>query len=128
MTDIKKINKVVSDSESDNDSDSDSESNSDSSSDESGSTKKKFNFKEYYNSNPKFRKRHLAKMNEKIACNCGRLVARCGLARHKRTKSHASALAVAVTKPQKKTIENLQEEIEELKKTVNSIKRKDIKK
>jgi hypothetical protein len=54
--------------------------------------KKKFNFKEYYNSNEEFKKRHLEKLREKVFCPCGHLVARVNLSKHKRTKVHLTQL------------------------------------
>ena len=51
--------------------------------------KKKFNFKEYYNTHPEFRQRHLDKCMEKIRCTeCGRCYNRCYKAKHLRTKIH----------------------------------------
>ncbi len=49
---------------------------------------KKFNFKEYYDSNPEFRKRHLEKCLTKVVCECGRVTNRCSLSRHKKSKIH----------------------------------------
>lgn len=54
--------------------------------------KKTFVFKEYYNSNEEFRKRHLEKMKAKVVCECGHLVNKYWMTQHKRTKIHKSQM------------------------------------
>jgi hypothetical protein len=56
-------------------------------------TQKKFNFKEYYNTNSEFKARHKLKMKEKIFCtDCNALVNKYNLAKHKRTKIHETRI------------------------------------
>ena len=59
---------------------------------------KKFNFKEYYDSNPDFRTRHKAKQLTKVLCTCGRAVNRCSLCRHKKSKIHMTQLELNAIK------------------------------
>lgn len=47
-----------------------------------------FCFKNYYYDNPDFRERHLAKMREKITCECGCLVSRSNFSKHQNNKKH----------------------------------------
>jgi hypothetical protein len=53
--------------------------------------KKRFNFKEYYATNPEFRQRHLEK-KQKVRCDCGRFNNKYSLTKHKRTKGHATQM------------------------------------
>lgn len=50
--------------------------------------KKKFNFNEYYKSNPEFRQRCKDKAGEKLLCDCGRLVTRANMKTHKSSTVH----------------------------------------
>jgi hypothetical protein len=59
---------------------------------ETGTTKKKFQFKQYYANNPAFRQRHLEKMREKVQCECGRVVSKYNLHKHQSTKSHQTQM------------------------------------
>ncbi len=54
--------------------------------------KKKQTFKEYYDSSPEFREKHLSKLRERITCECGTSVARSNLYRHNKTNLHAKKL------------------------------------
>lgn len=45
-------------------------------------------FKEYYDEDSEFRKKHLQRLNEKIECECGFMTARCNLSRHKKSHIH----------------------------------------
>ena len=51
----------------------------------------KKSFKDYY-SDPEFRTKHLAYMNEKKECQCGRVVSRANMASHLRSKLHEKRL------------------------------------
>lgn len=44
-------------------------------------------FRDYY-ANEEFKQRHLARMKEKIDCECGKSVSRSNLSAHKKTKKH----------------------------------------
>jgi 1,2-phenylacetyl-CoA epoxidase catalytic subunit len=48
----------------------------------------KHSFKNYYDNNEEFRKKHIKKMNEKIFCECGFETARSNLYRHKKGSIH----------------------------------------
>ena len=50
--------------------------------------KETFCFKKYYYDNPEFRERHLAKMREKIICECGCIVSRSNFSKHQDNKKH----------------------------------------
>jgi hypothetical protein len=45
-------------------------------------------FKNYYNNDPEFRRKHLDKMMERIECNCGFVTSRNNLTKHKRSRNH----------------------------------------
>ena len=55
---------------------------------------KKFNFKNYYDSNPEFKERHLAKCLTKVTCECGRVINKVYEASHKRSKIHTRQLLI----------------------------------
>jgi len=55
---------------------------------ESEKKAKKFNFKEYYETHPEFKERMKARANEKVMCECGRVVNRSSLATHRKSTSH----------------------------------------
>jgi hypothetical protein len=60
-----------------------------------------------YKTNPEFKKKHLEYCTTKVECECGKLVSRCNLALHKRTKVHQSFLDGGVSKSQNKTVKAL---------------------
>ena len=74
---------------------------------------KKFNFKEYYDNNPEFKKRHLEKCLTKVLCECGRMTNRCSLSRHRKSKIHMRQMGEVEKKDDKFT--ELQNQIIELK-------------
>ena len=89
--------------------------------------KKPKTFKEYY-ANPEYRKRHLAYISEKVECpDCGFMVVRCGLARHKTSKKHEKAMALkkqsaeAVREAEKRVMEHILKTLE-----AQTMKMKDI--
>ena len=49
-------------------------------------------FKQYYDENPEFRKRHLKKLGEKVTCECGVVSSRNNLTRHKKSKVHENRM------------------------------------
>src|SRR5690625_1964803 len=51
-----------------------------------------FNFKEYYHNNEDFRKRHCAKMLERIDCECGAKPMRSNMSKHLKSKIHEKRL------------------------------------
>ena len=85
--------------------------------------KKKFCFKEYYNSNPEFKKRHLAKLAEKVLCSCGKTCSKGRYAKHLMTTLHLNAVKSSdEVKP--RTINDLVKEIEILKNKVDQFEKK----
>jgi hypothetical protein len=55
-------------------------------------TSKYKTFKDYYDSDPEFRKKHLERSNEKVICECGFVSARSNLARHKKSHLHINKM------------------------------------
>ena len=53
---------------------------------------KKFVFKQYYDSNPEFKAKHIANMIERIDCPCGAKVMRSNITRHMKSKLHVKRL------------------------------------
>lgn len=53
--------------------------------------KKNKTFKDYYN-DPEWRDRHLKRLSEKIKCECGAMVSRSNMLRHKTTKKHIKTM------------------------------------
>lgn len=45
-------------------------------------------FKEYYDEDEEFKKKHLERLNEKIECECGFITARANYTRHKKSHLH----------------------------------------
>ncbi|HRP37144.1 MAG TPA: hypothetical protein PLS50_05010 [Candidatus Dojkabacteria bacterium] len=72
---------------------------------------KKNTFKWYYVNDPKFRKRHLQYVSEKVECLCGKMVARSHMSRHKKTAQH-------------KKLSNEKDEVAKLKKEIKKLKKK----
>jgi hypothetical protein len=55
--------------------------------------KKKFIFKDYYNSHPEFKETHKQKMKEKALCpGCGNLVNKYAMSRHLKTSVHKTKM------------------------------------
>ena len=71
--------------------------------------KKAKTFKDYYE-DPEWKARHLKKLSEKIKCNCGAMVSRGNMLRHKATRKHVKA----IVEPEQK--DNLLRLIELMKK------------
>ena len=63
---------------------------------ESDVREKKFSFKEYYDTHPEFRERHLAKLRKRSKCECGTYVQKSHLLRHKKTMKHMSGVINSV--------------------------------
>ena len=78
----------------------------------------KKSFKEYYN-DPEYRKKHLAKVNEKIKCECGQDCSRGNLAAHKKTSRHNKSML-----EKKGTISNTEELITNLENILFILKNK----
>lgn len=51
-------------------------------------------FKDYYNSNPEFRKRHIKKMQEKVKCECGMTMQKSNTSRHRKGQKHILLMEV----------------------------------
>ncbi len=90
--------------------------------------KKKQTFKEYYDSNPEFREKHLNKLRERIICECGKSVARSNLSRHKKTTLHIKHLncktnELAETKKKLRRLERIIKNSDELAETKKKMRR-----
>lgn len=55
-------------------------------------SKEKSTFKQYYDSNPEFRKRHLEKLKKIVICECGFETSICNLKRHQQSRNHEKRL------------------------------------
>jgi hypothetical protein len=77
-------------------------------------SQKKFNFKQYYDTHPEFKQKHLAKMAEDVTCTCGKVVQKGYLTRHMKGKMHERYLQKKNVKKDEK-YEKLYDEIKELK-------------
>jgi hypothetical protein len=77
-------------------------------------------FKERYNSDEEYRKKHLEYIKAKVPCECGMMVARNNTTKHRETNRHINKMA---TNNQKiitnEEYEALQKEIRILKKKLN---------
>lgn len=75
-------------------------------------------FKDYY-ADPEFREKHLKYVMEKTNCQCGKMVARCNLGRHRKSKVHIKWMEEndrpTQIREMKKMIHRLQKNIKELK-------------
>lgn len=71
-------------------------------------TEKCKKFTDYYQ-DPVFKERHRKYISEKIECDCGRMVMRVAMAKHKRTGIHTR-----LVKEKKGNIENIEELVEKL--------------
>ena len=56
------------------------------------SEKKISYFKMYYDLNDEFRKKHIARMSEKIQCECGLMTHRSNITRHRTGKHHIRSM------------------------------------
>lgn len=83
---------------------------------------KKFNFKEYYNNNPEFKKKQLKRMKERVLCTCGKSVLKYALNKHKLSKVHLNPPVYTVEDIMKNTlkeVETLNKRIEDLRGKLN---------
>ncbi len=80
--------------------------------------KPKQTFKEYYHSNPEFRRKHLEKMLTKVSCECGHIVNKCSLLRHKKSKTHQRQLNAVKNIDVEDKFVKMQNEIDELRKII----------
>ncbi len=72
-------------------------------------------FKQYYDEDPEFRKRHLQRMLEKVPCECGFVTRRNNLSKHRKSRNHEKRMET------KKLERNV--ELENLKKAVAKLER-----
>ena len=80
-------------------------------------TKKKYKtFKDYYQEDEEFKKKHNAYMLEKIECPCGATISRCYKTRHLKSKLHQKRLG------EKKEIEEIETEINKINKRIQKMK------
>ena len=82
-------------------------------------------FTERYQQDEKYRENHLEYMREKIACGCGKKIARCSFTAHRRSKKHQLWLEQQTEKIKelKKKIKKLEPAIEELKSLKRELRR-----
>lgn len=78
--------------------------------------KKKFNFKNYIDNNPAFKKRHMDYVSQKVECTCGRHITRGNLSKHKTTSIHKNGLKIA-----EKEVKEKDEDKEQLNKILAEI-------
>ena len=57
-----------------------------------------------YKTDPEFKKKHLEYITTKMECECGKMISRCNMALHKRTKSHLNYLDGGIAKKKNKSI------------------------
>jgi hypothetical protein len=73
-------------------------------------TSKYKTFKDYYHTDPEFRKKHLERLNEKIVCQCGFETSRSNLSRHMRSHIHIQKMEkinkISELKKELKRLEN----------------------
>lgn len=77
-------------------------------------------FMDYYNNDPEYRERHLQKLKEKIECDCGEMVSRASMARHRRTTKHQNKINDITND---KVLE-LEMRVQDLEKKVRRLKKK----
>ena len=84
------------------------------------SDKKYKTFTDYYNEDEEFRKKHLARLNEKVTCECGFVTARCNLSRHKKSHLHTDKMVnIDRINKIKEEMNQLKNELKILEKKVN---------
>jgi uncharacterized protein YceH (UPF0502 family) len=83
----------------------------------------KSEFKKYYD-NPEWRKKYLAYLKERIQCECGAMVQRVQVARHKRRKKHIKLVNEKIEKQKMITNKKMENEIAKLKKKVKQLTNK----
>ena len=62
--------------------------------------KKTQTFKEYYDSNPEFRQRHLEKLKEGKECECGCIITRGNFSKHLKSKKHIKKMVKKIDDPE----------------------------
>ena len=78
-------------------------------------TKTQKTFKERYNNDPEYKRRHLEYINEKLPCECGRMISRVYIAKHVTLEKHKRDLdRVVKGNNNNNKIENLDELVKKL--------------
>ena len=78
------------------------------------------NAQELYKTDPEFREKHLAKLKEKIECECGKKISRANMKQHKSTNAHKVAMGEVLPKKIQKNIDyfkDLKEKMKRMDKT-----------
>ena len=70
-------------------------------------------FSERYHQQPGYKEKFLAKVYEKVVCDCGETFSRCNLSKHKKTKIHTTRLNDEIRKRDDKYSE-LEKRLKEL--------------
>lgn len=82
-------------------------------------------FKEYYDEDPEFRKKHLEKLNEKIECECGFVTARCNISRHRKSHLHENKMQkIGKIFELKQDKQELKDQMKNLKKEITKVNNK----
>lgn len=76
-------------------------------------------FKDRYDNDEVFRARHLANMNEKVACECGFNTSRSNLSRHRKTRNHSKRLSSLNAKLTKDDLVEVRKELIRLRKIID---------
>lgn len=80
----------------------------------------KKSFTDYYYGDPVFRERHLARLKEKVACECGFTTARSNMTRHKRSRNHENRM-IKKEDPRNLDLKALKKMEEQLNQTIRMI-------
>jgi hypothetical protein len=78
------------------------------------------NFKKYYD-NPEWRKKYQAYLKERIPCECGQMVQRVSIARHRRTKKHSNKVKNIQQTKKQTEYDKLTHKLEKLEKMVQKL-------
>jgi hypothetical protein len=97
---------------------------SDSSSEDSHEEKKKKykTFKDYYNSDPEFRRRHLDYISERVPCECGFVTSRCNLSKHRRCRNHARRMGIQNNVPNLEYLKTIRDKLNKAIKAIEKSK------
>ena len=88
--------------------------------------KNKMTFKERYDTDPEYKKKHLAYVKEKIPCSCGVMTSRCNMSNHLKSAKHQKKMNNKKTdrtiiELYKIKLDALEEEIELMKRLMKTV-------
>ena len=78
-------------------------------------------FKDYY-ADEEFKEKHLKYLKEKVECECGRIVSRVSMYRHKVSPMHAKRME-SLPQPTHADIETLKREVKQLRSLIETKKK-----